>query len=136
MGTKAMTRRTKARWTGALRTLCAVALFLLGFAHLGPALAAPRPAAELALYALPDGSLPDICQTATGEDGTEKPAHKHVCSACRFFWALLPAPHDTVGEPLQASRSPIITERVARSTPQFHSPNASPRGPPQRIARP
>jgi hypothetical protein len=110
--------------------LCAVALFLLGFAHLGSALAASPPPTERALYALPDGSLPDICQTATGEDGKEKPAHKHVCSACRFIWALLTPPTDTVGERLQESLSSPVTVTVVRASPHFLSPNTRPRAPP------
>ncbi|WP_143348454.1 hypothetical protein [Ensifer adhaerens] len=130
-----MTSRAKTRWDNALRMLCAAALFLLGFAHLGPALAAPLPAIERALYALPDGSLPDFCQTGLGEDGKDQPGHKHVCSACRFFWALLAPPNGSPGERLEGSRTPAVPITAVRPTPQFHSPNASPRGPPQVVTR-
>ncbi|WDZ79918.1 hypothetical protein PWG15_31325 (plasmid) [Ensifer adhaerens] len=129
-----MTRRTKSRWDKALRTLCAMALFLLGFAHLGPALAAPISATDYALYALPDGSLPDFCQTGTDPDGKEKPAQKHVCSACRFFWALLPPPGDTVGERLQGSLAPLVAVAAVQPATQVHFPNSSPRGPPEAVA--
>lgn len=131
-----MTRRTKTRWERALRIFCAMALFLLGFAHLGPVLAAPPPPADLALYALPDGSLPDICRTATGEDDTEKPLQKHVCSACRFFWALLTPPADTVGEILQGSLSSPVTVAVVHAAPPILSLNTRPRGPPRTATRP
>lgn len=131
-----MTRRTKSRWDKALSTLCAMALFLLGFAHLGPSLASsPIPASDYALYALPDGTLPDFCQTGLDGDGNEKPTQKHVCSACRFFWALLTLPDDTVGERLQGSLTPTVVATAAQPGPQVHSPNASPRGPPKAVAR-
>lgn len=128
-----MTRRTKSRWDKTLRTLCAVALFLLGFAHLGLAFAAPISPADYALYALPDGSLPDFCQTGIDADGKEKPAQKHVCSACRFFWALLTPPDDTVGERLQGCLAPTAAVTAVQPPTQVHSPNSSPRGPPQTI---
>ena len=130
-----MTRREKTRWNNAERMLCAAALFLLGFAHLGPALATRLPAAELALYALPDGSLPDFCQTGLGEDGKDQPGHKHVCSACRFFWALLTPPDGSLSERLEANRTPAIRVAAVRPVPQVHAPNARPRGPPQVVIR-
>lgn len=130
-----MTRRTKSRWDKALRTLCAMALFLLGFAHLGPALAAPISSADYALYALPDGSLADFCQTGIDADGKEKPAQKHVCSACRFFWALLTPPDGSLSERLEANRTPAIRVAAVRPVPQVHAPNARPRGPPQVVIR-
>ncbi|MCY1301909.1 hypothetical protein D9M70_515460 [compost metagenome] len=110
-----------------------MALFLLGFAHLGLAFAAPISPADYALYALPDGSLPDFCQTGIDADGKEKPAQKHVCSACRFFWALLTPPDDTVGERLQGSLAPTAAVTAVQPPTQVHSPNSSPRGPPQTI---
>jgi hypothetical protein len=108
-----------------------VALFLLGFAHLGQAFAAPPSPSDYALYALPDGSLPDFCLTTSGEDGNGKPAHKHVCSACRFFAALIALPNDTIGERMRdkAIFAPIIA--AVSPKPLFQSPNSSPRGPPR-----
>ena len=130
-----MTCRTKSRWDRALRILCAMALCLLGFAHLGPTLATPLPAVEYARYTLPDGSLPDFCQTGIDENGKEKPAPKHVCSACRFFWALLAPRRDSVGERLQGSLSPAVTVTAAPPANQVHFPNSSPRGPPEVVIR-
>ncbi|MGE6781703.1 hypothetical protein ACQKGL_04200 [Ensifer adhaerens] len=130
-----MTRREKTRWDNAVRMLCAAALFLLGFAHLGPALATPLSATERALYALPDGYLPDFCQTGADEDGKDQPGHKHVCSACRFFLALLTPPDGSLSERLEGNRSPAVRITTVRPTPQLHSPNASPRGPPQVVTR-
>jgi len=112
-----------------------MALCLLGFAHLGPALAAPLPAVEYARYTLPDGSSPDFCQTGIDENGKEKPAPKHVCSACRFFWALLAQPGDSVGERLQGSLSPAVTVTAAPPATCVHFPNSSPRGPPGAVTR-
>ncbi len=130
-----MTCRTKSRWDRALRILCAMALCLLGFAHLGPALAAPLPAVEYARYTLPDGSSPDFCQTGIDENGEEKPAPNHVCSACRFLWALLAPPSDAIGELLQGSLSPAWVVTVVHPATQVHFPNSSPRGPPGAVTR-
>jgi len=130
-----MTCRTKSRWDRALRILCAMALCLLGFAHLGPALASPLPSAEYARYALPDGSLPDFCQAGSDENGKEKPAPEHVCSACRFFWALLAPPDDSIGERLQGSLSSAVAVTAAPPAIQVHFPNSSPRGPPGAVTR-
>ncbi|WP_455854123.1 hypothetical protein [Ensifer canadensis] len=79
-----------------MRMFCAMAVLLLGFAHPAPAGATALSATERAQFALPDGSLPDLClPTAADDDGNGKQlSHSHFCGACRVFWAHLPAPAD------------------------------------------
>lgn len=59
--------------------LYALAMATLGFAHKPVATAAPS-AIELAAYALPDGTLPDLC--LTGHDQSHEGAVAAHCDAC------------------------------------------------------
>lgn len=66
-----------------------LAMSALGFAH-KPLQASQAP--DLSVYALPDGTLPDLCLTGGG-DGSKAPSHAHsVCQACLLVSASgLPA---------------------------------------------
>ena len=78
----------------ALRLLCALALMLALALH-RPLVASPAgPGIDLAQYTLPDGTVPDLCLTGTGEDGTPLTAlHRPSCEACRLHAiAALPGP--------------------------------------------
>lgn len=74
-----------------------LAAVTVGFAHRPLALAS---GADLAAYALPDGTLPVICGTGSTEPGS-LPAKRHagaVCDACLLTSApgLLPAESDSL----------------------------------------
>ncbi len=112
--------------------LCALALLLVGFAHTPPAVAQVLPPAELALYALPDGTLPDLCLPS--QDGkTKHEGHKSGsgCEACRLSASvMLPAPADTAGAPIVRDADRFQPVRVEAFYRQLFPPNAAPRGPP------
>ncbi|MBY3128676.1 DUF2946 family protein [Rhizobium laguerreae] len=129
-----MIRRTRQTEQWALRILCAVALVFVGFAHQLPAVAAGEfDPAELAQYALPDGTLPTLCVTTTDKSGQDQhdKAHSHGCEACRISTSiLLPAPTDIAGATIPFSAAvelPIRTEAFHR---QLFPPNTGPRAPP------
>ncbi|ANL38299.1 hypothetical protein AMC82_PD00955 (plasmid) [Rhizobium phaseoli] len=110
----------------ALRIFCAMLLVLLGFAH-RPVVAAP--VADLAMYVLPDGSIPSLCQS----DHDGKPT-KHVdrdCEACRIASSIvIPLPPGTA----EVIVRKLETVTFAFAAERFHHlnfpPNAPPRGPP------
>lgn len=61
-----------------VRTLCALALLLVGFAHKPPVLANSQiPLREIAQYVLPDGTLPVLCLPS--EDGKAKLLFEPFC---------------------------------------------------------
>ncbi|MCA2410369.1 hypothetical protein GYN07_02770 [Rhizobium leguminosarum bv. viciae 248] len=129
-----MVRRTTQIEQWALRILCAVALVFVGFAHQLPAAAAGEfDPAELAQYALPDGTLPTLCVTVTDKSGENQhdKAHSHGCEACRISASiLLPVPMDIAGAAIlfaAAVELPIRTEAFRR---QLFPPNTGPRAPP------
>ncbi|MBY5836690.1 hypothetical protein J3P71_05355 [Rhizobium leguminosarum] len=129
-----MIKRARQIEQWALRILCAVALVFVGFAHQLPAAAAGEfDPAELAQYALPDGSLPTLCVTTTDKSGQDQhdKAHSHGCEACRISVSiLLPAPTDIAGAAIPfaaAVELPIRTEAFHR---QLFPPNTAPRAPP------
>ncbi|MCM2474936.1 hypothetical protein HGO38_15750 [Rhizobium sp. CG5] len=75
-------------WSGMLRTLCAVALLSLAFAHKPPQVMAA--AFETVSLQLPDGSYADLC---ISEAGTKHPLINQFCEACMLSsTALLPTP--------------------------------------------
>ncbi|WP_425105902.1 hypothetical protein [Ancylobacter sp.] len=78
----------------ALRLLCALALMLALALHRPPVASPAGPGIDLAQYTLPDGTVPDLCLTGTGEDGTPLAAlHRPSCEACRLHAiAALPGP--------------------------------------------
>jgi hypothetical protein len=87
--------------------LLAVALTLVGFGH-APVAAVP----DLAAYAAPDGSMPDICGAGLASERGEKAVHDR-CDACTLVaGAALPPPF--AGAP------------VLRTHPAAHPPTGPP----------
>ncbi|OOG62668.1 hypothetical protein B0E45_30030 [Sinorhizobium sp. A49] len=126
-----MKPRTKIRMQQAMRMFCALAVLLLGFAHQAPAAAAALSPAERAQFVLPDGSLPDLCLPASGDDGSGKQlSHSHFCGACRIFWALLPAPTNATDTIVRKTKKALPPAQPVASARSQLPPNASPRGPP------
>ncbi|WLD96041.1 hypothetical protein PX860_10730 [Agrobacterium leguminum] len=116
-----------------VRTLCALALLLVGFAHKPPVLANSQiPLREIAQYVLPDGTLPVLCLPS--EDGKAKHDHHDIgsgCEACRLTASvLLPAPADALGLPILREAERVTPTRVEAFYRQLFPPNTSPRGPP------
>lgn len=109
--------RLQDRWRVAVAALYALAMLLLGFAHQPAALASP--AIDLSAFALPDGSLPELCPGS--RDDTGAIAGFLVCEACLLVHGggLLPTPvalPSRVGFtrlPLDRETAPILSGRVA-----------------------
>lgn len=128
-----MKKRTGFDGRLAVRMLCALALLLVGFAHKPPVVVAHAlTPAELALYTLPDGTIPDICMTSE-DGGSKNDGHKSGsgCEACRLSASvILPQPGDTAGEPILREADRFVPVRIEAFHRQLFPPNAAPRGPP------
>ncbi|MEW6257231.1 MAG: hypothetical protein AB1592_14860 [Pseudomonadota bacterium] len=119
------------RWRLGAAALYALAMLLLGFAHM-PSAAQGVPQ-DLSAYALPDGYLPDIC---LGKD--EAPSGTHaptpVCAACLLTAATgLPPAAAGLAAPVVFSLLPLLPEASAPRgvAPQKAHPA---RGPPATLA--
>ncbi len=110
-----------------LRVLLVAAVALSAFAHRA-AVAGPS-ALELAQYALPDGSLPDICNPGGGGGA----GHVHAfCDFCLIAGASAPA---QPAAPVLASPLPVVLavalpHRTAPPVTPVELATASKRGPP------
>lgn len=124
-------KRINDKWLLALRMLCAIALLSVGFAHKVPAGVADQTSAfELAAFALPDGTMPDIC-LSDGHTGDQDHSYAGDCEACRLSATiLLPDPADTVGRRMAVYRELSFAARPITVRRLVLSPNASPRAPP------
>lgn len=126
-------QRRRPTWQIAIRALCVLALFAVGFAHQVPAGTAPvLSAAEIATLTLPDGTLPELCLPGQDQDG--KAGHKMGmtgCEACVIAAStLLPAPVDITGLTLSVTLEILVPERAEALYRQLFPPNAAPRAPP------
>jgi len=123
-------RRNYNTFSTVTRLLCVVALLVVGFAHRMPA-ASPQPDVDLSAYAMPDGSLPVICQSPTGtDDGSGTAFFFSDCEFCRFAsTAILPTPHGVRAPP---SAPPNVTLPVIHDLAVFpiHYAGTPTRGPP------
>ena len=122
--------RTRKALDAVTRFLCVFALLLVSFAHRVPA-AAPQPDVDLSAYALPDGTLPVICQSPSGrDDGSGSVIFFSDCEFCRLAGAaILPSPAHA-SAPAGASASiPTCTVRDPAVFP-VHRAGAPTRGPP------
>ena len=107
-----------------LTLLLAVALLTLGFGH---RMALQDPV-DLSAYAMPDGTLPDLCHDGgTPAHGTKDQA---PCPACRII-AALELPAITSLPPVQLTPIVVVWPAVALADNTAHPPRAPPaRGPP------
>ncbi len=132
----ALDRRIPGRMTLWLHMLCACAMLLVASVHQPPTirLAASQGSDlfDLSDYALPDGSLPVICLTDSGESGDPaKVKHRSGCEACRLTAApALLAPSNAVYRSADYRRrvEPIPEDNVRLGVAP-RSP-AAPRAPP------
>nr|WP_142781863.1 hypothetical protein [Agrobacterium sp. T29] len=127
----------KARCTSGmlLRILCAIAFVCIGFAHKPPQVKAQTfTPAELALYTLPDGTLPVLClPTDDGHGGHGDGDHGlgTGCEACRLTaTAILPTPADMCGSPILHEITFNLLVPSEATYRQLFPPNSSPRAPP------
>ena len=109
--------RLQDRWRVAVAALYALAMLLLGFAHQPAALS--RPTIDLSAFALPDGSLPELCLGS--RDDTGAIVGVLVCDACLLVHGggLLPTPVALPSRPgftrlpLDKASAPVLSGRVA-----------------------
>lgn len=115
-----------------VRGLCALALILVAFAH-QPAAVSGIPGArsvDLTAYALPDGSLPQLCIPRLGGSG-ETGSVFGPCEFCRIAGTFLLPPPACVPQPLVRSAVADLTApRDNRPVSTRHRPGAPLRGPP------
>ena len=124
-------KRRSAKRTAApalwLRALLVAAVVMSAFAHRA-AVAAPTPL-DLAQYVLPDGSLPEICDTS-GEGGT---GHLHpACEFCLIAGASAPAEPATpdLSRPLPRLLQKTVALAAGPPVVPVELTTASKRGPP------
>lgn len=110
--------------------LYALAMLLLGFAHMPVAAQGARP--DLSAFALPDGSVPDICFGS--QDGTSVPqGSAPLCAACLLTGGAGLPPHvDGLAFPVFFASRPLVRATAPDRTdaPQKAHPA---RGPPARL---
>ena len=123
-----------------MRMMIIVALTMIGFAH-KPVMAGPLPASvEYAAYTLPDGTLPVICVTVTGDEdlggakGQMGGMGAYGCDACRLAASILVPEPPTVN----ASAVEFPRERCAhcQDIPKpdvAETSRALPRAPPSAV---
>lgn len=113
-----------------LRVLCALLLVMLGFAHKPVQSFAAGPAPG-AVYALPDGSIADICY-GDDEDGAKKHVFDRGCDACRLAAStILPVVDiDTHAPRPDLQSAALVWDEAFQRL--LLPPSASPRGPPSR----
>ncbi|GFZ93123.1 hypothetical protein GCM10011497_23990 [Elstera cyanobacteriorum] len=116
-----------------LRLLCAVAVLWGGMTRSNPAFSVAPMAADLALYALPDGSLPLLCLPGGADDATGKTMAGHLCDLCLLGVSVLPL---GAGSPVLRVHLPVqqvdFLPRPEALYRQFFPPQAPPIGPPTR----
>ena len=80
-------RKTRNDWRLAVRVLCSLALVFVAFAH--KPMAAPVGQIDLAVYTLPDGTVPVLCLPGSGDRDLHKNTwHGTGCEACRMVASL------------------------------------------------
>lgn len=118
-----------------VRILCALALLAVGFAHKPPVVQQTTfTAAELALYTLPDGTLPDLCLTDKAGLGAQHGTLGSDCDACRISASIvLPCPSHSTGEGPRRDFVRLLPPVDGPPALRLRAPNAKPRAPPALI---
>ncbi len=117
-----------------LRIICAVALVSIVFAENAQAGNRNLPAAELAQYILPDGTLPELCVTLDDGSGNGK--------IVRLGSDTLGAHHHDVLLPPAPAGGPYVVQNAERAFPPrrinipiaLHPPGCGPRAPPTSLS--
>lgn len=120
----------RARFTLTVRILCVIALMLVGVSHKLAAFG-PAPNADLASYALPDGTLPVLCLSGQVSDPDNSADLLETCEFCRIAAAVILPDHPAIPERIE------FTTRVFAHLPKrvelaasLHDTPAVPRAPP------
>lgn len=115
-----------------LHIMCAVALMMIGFAHKPvPSL---LPEVQFAAYLLPDGKLPSLCVTDTGDEPGKNLPHHSGCDACRLSGAILLSEPPTVTLLVaELAAAAAVLERYFHLHPRLHPPSSGPRAPPSSV---
>lgn len=114
-----------------VRLLIILALALTAFAHRAAPDNAP-PATDFLAYALPDGTLPVLCLTESGDADSDHHKGSAACEFCRIAGAIAVAvPPALHSAPIDAAKrvSPVALAGLVRGEPAFW-PAAPPQGPP------
>lgn len=113
-----------------MRIFCAIGLILIGFAHKPPQILTIIPYSELALYVMPDGSLPVICSSDMhGDADASHIGDFAFCEACLLSGsALPPVPPLLALAPRRGMDMPPPAN--AAGPPAVFRLTAAPRGPP------
>lgn len=123
-----MRRRRQIDWKICVRLMSALALVLVAFAHAPLSL---RVVPDAAAYAFPDGSIPVICVTLPGDDGSPGVEHGSPCDACLISGStIVPVPADLAGPVVEPS---VGVTHFAAAPPVRHAvwpPAAPPQAPP------
>ena len=113
-----------------VRILCVIALVLGGVSH-KLASFGPVPDADLANYALPDGTLPVLCLSGQVSDPENSAGLLETCEFCRIAAAVILPDNPSVPERIE------FTTRVFAHLPKrvelranLHDTPAVPRAPP------
>ncbi len=119
-----MTRFARQFSQNVMALLLAVALAVLGLGH---RMALHDPV-DLSAYAMPDGTLPELCHDrGTAEHGAKD---QPPCPACRIIAAVELPPIITL-PPMQLVPVAVVWPDVALADASTHPPRAPPaRGPP------
>lgn len=118
-------------WRMAVRMLCALALVFVAFAH-QPVAAFPAQTIDLSAYTLPDGTVPSLCLTDSGDGDHHKSAwHGTGCEACRLVSSvILPVPSVISDRKIQPLQSLAIKREAALIARHAYPPSAPPQAPP------
>lgn len=114
----------------AVRIILALVLVLVGLSHQPPQAVGQLPAAEVAQYVLPDGSLPDLCISSDEGENPHRLAGS-VCDACLISSStLLPMPADRIGRHMGIVLAVFSPVNQHESYRRLFLPNTAPRAPP------
>lgn len=110
--------------------LCALALVFVAFAHQPVSAASAQP--DLSAYTLPDGTLPVLCLTDSGDTDHHKSAwHGNGCEACRLSASvILPVPPAASDQKIEPLQSLAIKREAALIARHAYPPSAPPQAPP------
>ena len=122
-------RLRKTGWKQVVAALYALAMIMLGFAHMPVAAVGGPAGAEVVALSLPDGTLPVVC----GQSRPDTPSQNHAanhCDACQLTSApgALPSPPTLLDAPRLAMKLPPV--RVIASVAAAQTLDPQSRGPP------
>lgn len=118
-----------------LRIICVLALASVGFGHqFNPTLLLQQRIDAAAEFALPDGSIPSLCENDKSSGGKQPAGFAQSCEACRIIASvLLPPPSDQCGRRIAFSLQPALLGAHPTPLYPFVPPKSQPRAPPRSL---